>query len=151
MSLNATTPLQLCTFRLGELYLGIDVLDVQEVLQGPNITIVPQADPSANGLINLRGQIATVVDLRHRLGIEERSADISPIHVVVRSHGEAFSLLVDRIGDVASVDVESYEPPPQTLVGLPRDLILGAYKLETELLLMLAIDKTVDFSTARSG
>lgn len=135
---------QLCTFRLGPLYLGIDVLDVREVLHHAEVTSVPHADEAVEGLINLRGQIATTVDLRRRLELEERDPDSKPIHVVILSDGEPVTLLVDAIGDVIDVDPKTYEEPPSTMTGVARELILGAYKLDEELLLVLDVQKVVD-------
>lgn len=137
------TTLQLCTFRLGSLYLGVNVLDVQEVLYRAEVCRVPHAEPAICGLINLRGQIATTIDMRTRLGIEPRDPDAQPIHVVVRSAGESVNLLVDKIGDVLAVDPDLYEPPPETMSGIAKELILGAYKLTDELLLILDVDKAV--------
>lgn len=136
--------LQLCTFRLGDLFLGVDVLDVQEVLYHADVTAVPQAPEAVCGLINLRGQIATTVDLRARLGVDERTDPHRPTHVVVRSAGESVSLLVDVIGDVLHVDPDLYEPPPETMDEATADLILGAYKLEDELLLILDVARVVN-------
>lgn len=138
-----TSNLQLCTFRLGPLYLGVNVLDVQEVLYQAEVCRVPHAEPGISGLINLRGQIATTIDLRARLEIEPRDPESRPIHVVVRSGGESVNMLVDKIGDVLAVDPDLYEPPPETMSGIARELILGAYKLEDELLLILDVDRTV--------
>lgn len=142
MTTNVAT-LQLCTFRLGSLYLGVNVLDVQEVLYRAEVCKVPHAEPAICGLINLRGQIATTIDMRTRLGIEPRDPEAQPIHVVVRSAGESVNLLVDKIGDVLAVDPELYEPPPETMSGIAKELILGAYKLTDELLLILDVDKAV--------
>lgn len=135
---------QLCTFHLGPLYLGIDVLDVREVLHQADVTTVPHADPAVEGLINLRGQIATTIDLRRRLELEELDPDTKPIHVVILSDGEPVTLLVDAIGDVVDVDPQTYEEPPSTMTGIARDLILGAYKLEDKLLLILDVKQVVD-------
>ncbi|MCP5026089.1 MAG: chemotaxis protein CheW [Actinomycetia bacterium] len=142
---TTATGLQLCTFRLGELYLGIDVLDVQEVLYHADVTAVPHAESAIRGLINLRGQIATTVDLRSRLDLPvNNDPDARPIHVVVRTGGESVSLVVDFIGDVLEIDPDLYEPPPETMAGVARNLILGAYKLDGELLLVLDVAKAVD-------
>lgn len=141
---TATTLDQLCTFRLGPLYLGIDVLDVREVLHHADVTAVPYADEAVEGLINLRGQIATTVDLRRRLEIEARKPDEKPIHVVILSDGEPVTLLVDAIGDVIDVDPQTYEEPPATMTGVAQELILGAYKLDNELLLVLDVQQVVN-------
>ena len=89
---------QLCTFRLGPLYLGINVTEVREVLLQADVTSVPHADDVVEGLINLRGQIATCIDLRRRLGLEPRDADMIPIHVVTMTDGEPVTLLVESAG-----------------------------------------------------
>lgn len=141
---NLSPGLQLCTFRLGSLFLGVDVLDVQEVLYHADVTGVPHAAEAVSGLINLRGQIATTIDLRTRLGVEPADESRRPTHVVVRSSGESVSLLVDAIGDVLEVDPDLYEAPPETMDDATRDLILGAYKLEDELLLILDVARVVN-------
>lgn len=137
----STTLNQLCTFRLGPLYLGINVTEVREVLLQADVTAVPHADDVIEGLINLRGQIATCIDLRRRLGLEPRDEDMVPIHVVTMNDGEPVTLLVDAVGDVVDVDPETYEIPPTTMDPETRELILGAYKLESELLLVLDLTK----------
>lgn len=135
---------QFCTFRVGSLYLGIDVMDVQEVLYEAAVTRVPLAEPQVAGLINLRGQIATSIDLRTRLGLEPRAETDSYIHVVVSERGEPSSLEVDSISDVISVDPDLFEQVPETMDENARELIIGAFKLEGELLLILDIRRTVD-------
>lgn len=147
--LDVTTALnQLCTFRLGPLYLGINVTEVREVLLQAEVTSVPHADDVVEGLINLRGQIATCIDLRRRLGIEPREPDMVPIHVVTMTDGEPVTLLVDAVGDVVDVDPETYEIPPTTMDPATRELILGAYKLDTELLLVLDLDRITRVESA---
>lgn len=128
---------QLCTFYLdGHLY-GVDAQTVQEVIRYQEMTCVPQAPPSVSGLINLRGQIVTAIDLRTRLGLNPRDDDKLPMNVVVRSDDGAVSLLVDQIGDVVEVDADNFETPPDTLQGVARTLVQGAYKLDGRLLLFL--------------
>ena len=132
---------QLATFRLdGDLY-GVEVEHVQEVLRSQGLTRVPLAPSAVAGLINLRGQVVTTLDLRRRLGLSPRSddeAEATPsTSVVVRWQNEVWSLVVDRIGDVIEVAEDLFEPPPDTLHGGVRELITGAYKLDGQLLLML--------------
>ncbi len=149
----STTLNQLCTFRLGPLYLGINVTEVREVLLQADVTSVPHADDVIEGLINLRGQIATCIDLRRRLGLEARDPDMVPIHVVTMNDGEPVTLLVDAVGDVVDVDPDTYEIPPTTMDPETRELILGAYKLESELLLVLDLTKVtyVEATAANKG
>ncbi len=137
-----TAERQLCTFYLGEQCLGVDVLKVQEVMRSQPLTRVPLAPPAVRGLINLRGQIVTAIDLRRRLGVPELPADAEPVNVVVETGDGAISLLVDEIGDVVEVPDAAFEQLPDTIVGAWRELILGAYKLSDRLLLLLDVDKT---------
>lgn len=142
---------QFCTFRLGNLLFGVEVLCVQEVLLKQQMTRLPLVTSVVSGLINLRGQIVTAIDLRQRLGMEPRNPEQEPMNVVVRTNDTAFSLVVDEIGDVLDVDPELFESPPETLTGVARELILGAYKLDNQLLLVLDIEKaiTIENATAR--
>lgn len=128
---------QFCTFYVENLFLGIDVQQIQEVIRYQGMTRVPLAAASVSGLINLRGQIVTAIDLRCRLGLSPRSLGQSPMNVVVRDGENAVSLLVDRIGDVLEVEDDLFELPPSTLQANVRGLITGAYKLPDRLLLVL--------------
>jgi purine-binding chemotaxis protein CheW len=140
------TGTQLVTFRLdGDLY-GVEVRHVQEVLRSHRLTPVPLAPPAVAGLINLRGQVVTAIDLRERLGRPPRPEDSEAAAVVILVGGEVMSLLVDSIADVLPVDPLDFEPPPDTLERRSRGLILGAYKLEGRLLLALDVHKAVDIS-----
>ena len=134
---------QFCTFYLDGLFFGVEVQKVQEVIRYQEMTRVPLASRVISGLINLRGQIVTAIDLRRRLGLAERPADKLPMNVVVRSDEGAVSLLVDEIGDVQEVQEELFERPPETLQGEARNLIRGTYKLENRLLLVLDTELAV--------
>ncbi|HMV38384.1 chemotaxis protein CheW [Plasticicumulans sp.] len=134
---------QYCTFRLGSLFFGVEVTKVQEVIRYQEMTPIPLAQRTVSGLINLRGQIVTAIDLRRVLEFEDRPADERPMNVVIRTDEGAVSLLVDRIGDVMHVDSDSFERVPDTVTGVARDLILGAYKLPDTLLLVLDTDRIV--------
>jgi purine-binding chemotaxis protein CheW len=134
---------QLATFWLdGDLF-GVEVEHVQEVLRSQSITRVPLAPPAVAGLINLRGQVVTAIELRERLGRPARPAGEEPVVIVVRLHGEAVSLLVDSIADVVDVDLRDFEAPPDTMDGTARELIRGAYKLSGQLLLALDVNRAV--------
>lgn len=137
---------QFCTFYLGERFFGVDVERVQEVFRYQEMTQVPLAPSVVRGLINLRGQIITAIDLRRRLGMEEISDDQKPMNIVVRTGDDVVSLLVDRIGDVLEVGDEVLEPPPETLDEVARKLIPGVYKLNGSLLLTIDTEKTLAFA-----
>lgn len=134
---------QFCTFFIDGLFFGIEVLKVQEVIRYQEMTKVPLASKTIQGLINLRGQIVTAVDLRRRLEMAARTGDELPMNVVVRSEDGAVSLLVDEIGDVVEINDEARENPPETLRGVARELVSGVYKLQERLLLILDTEKTV--------
>lgn len=129
---------QLCTFHVDDLYLGVDVMEVQEVIRYQEMTVVPLAPDVVRGLINLRGQIVTALDLRRMLGLQPLADGELPANVVIRDAAdEAVSLLVDQIGDVVDIDQDDFEPVPLTLSGPARGLVLGAFKLPDRLLLEL--------------
>ena len=141
---------QFCTFYLDRQYFGIDVLKVQEIIRYQEMTRVPLAPAVVRGLINLRGQIVTAIDLRRRLEFPERASGETPVNVVVQTDDGAVSLLVDEIGDVLQVSESSFERPPETLQGAARDLIRGAYKLDGRLLMILDTERTVNISSGRN-
>lgn len=136
---------QICTFYLDGQIFGIEVRSVQEVIRYQDMTEVPLADESVCGLINLRGQIVTAIDLRSRLGLPERDADQLPMNIIVRGpSGSATSFLVDRIGEVKKIDPQHMERPPGTLQGVASDLVQGAYKTDAELILILDRERAMN-------
>ena len=134
---------RLVTFSLEGRWYGVDVTAVQEVLRGLPRTRIPLAPSALSGLINLRGQVLTALDLREQLGLGPRPADREPMLVVIRVSGEPVALLVDSIGAVVDVEGDQFEPPPDTLAGPTRDLIQGAYKLSDHLLLSLDVTRAI--------
>lgn len=143
-----TNSTQYCTFFLDGRYFGVEVQQVQEVIRYQEMTRVPLASSVVSGLINLRGQIVTAIDLRRRLGLPDRPTGQLPMNVVVRTGDGAVSLLVDEIGDVIEVPTDQFESPPETLGGSARTLVEGAYKLEGRLLLVLNTYASVEAPTA---
>lgn len=135
-----STERQFCTFKLGDLFLGIEVLQVQEVIRPQAVTRVPLGPKAVRGLINLRGQIVTAIELRECLGLPPRANADEAMNVVVRTDEGAVSLLVDEIGDVIEVEDEQHEMLPETLPLAARGLIRGIYKLPGQLMLVLDLD-----------
>jgi purine-binding chemotaxis protein CheW len=134
---------RLVTFTLDDRSYGIDVASVQEVLRGLPRTRIPLAPSALAGLINLRGQVLTAIDLRAQLALPARRGEREPMLIVIRVDGEPVALLVDTIGSVVDVEDDQFEPPPDTLTGPTRRLIRGAYKLEDRLLLSLDVDRAI--------
>ncbi len=141
---------QYCTFYLGEHFFGVEVEKVQEILRYQEVTNLPLAPRTIEGLINLRGQIVTAIDLRRVLELPDRDQGHLPINVIVRTEGGETSLLVDEIGDVQESGDESFEEIPETLQGVARELVRGVHKLKDQLLLILDTEKTVNVSAGKS-
>ena len=135
---------QYCTFYLENLCFGVDVLKIQEVFRHKDETKVPLASQVVEGLINLRGQILTAIDLRSLLSMEERPDDQKPVNVVVNTEGNVTtSLMVDEIGDVIELSEDESEAPPDTLGIELQGLIQEVYKREKSLVLILDVDQVV--------
>jgi purine-binding chemotaxis protein CheW len=143
----ATTS-QFCTFYLDNLLFGVELQRVQEVIRSLEMTKVPLAPAVVSGLINLRGQIVTAVDLRRRLELEPRPAGLLAMNVVVRTEDGAVSLLVDEIGDVVEVGETTFEPPPATLRLSVQTMIMGVHKLNHRLMHVLDTEKACQMTDA---
>jgi purine-binding chemotaxis protein CheW len=135
---------QFATFEVDGQLFGVEVDTVQEVLSYDEYTPVPLAPPAVGGLFNLRGQVIAAVDLRVQLGSARQALRGPVMNVVLRGDGEPVSLLVDRIGEVIDLDEWAFEPPPDTLGGPIRELVVGTYKLDDRLMLALDVDQAVD-------
>lgn len=141
---------QFCTFLLDGALYGVDVQEVQEVIRYQEMTRVPRAPEVVSGLINLRGQIVTAIDLRRRLGLAPRAEGEDPMNVVLRTEDGAVSLLVDRIGDVLTLSDEAFEQAPHMLSKAQRELLRGVYKLDKQLLLVLETHGLLEFAQSAS-
>ena len=134
--------MQFCTFFLNEIYFGIDVMQVQEVIRYQETTPVPLCANYIRGLINLRGQIITVIELKRRLEMnQEITTEEASFNIILENHTQPVSLLVDKMGDVVEVDDKDFEPTPATLKGKISQMLYGAYKFENEFLLILDVEK----------
>ena len=143
---------QYCTFYVNKLYFGVDVKRVQEVIRYQQMTRVPLAPNAIEGLINLRGQIVTAIDLRCHFGMPARADEYLPMNVVVRDGENAVSFLVDKIGDVVEVENSLFEPPPNTVHPSVRNLIHGTYKLPDRLLLAMDTERVLhEFDSRVNG
>jgi len=134
---------QYATFCVNGMFFGVEVIKVQEVLRYQEVTRVPLAPEVIQGLINLRGQIVTAIDMRRRLKLAAPAATARPMNMVIRCAEGAVSLLVDEIGEVIEVNASAFEPPPVNLPAAQRALIDGVYKLQDRLLLVLNTERTM--------
>ena len=131
------------SFFVDNVLFGIAVEKVQEVASSVEMTPVPLAPPKVRGLINLRGQIVTAIDVRSCLELSERPIVQTPINVILLTADGYASLLVDRIGEIVEVDEKDFELPPETLRGPVRELIQGAYKLDNQLMHILDLERAL--------
>ena len=131
---------QFCTFTLDHFLFGVEISEVQEVLRHQAMTRIPLAAPEIGGLINLRGQLITAIDLRLLFDLPPREDGRPSMNVVLHTDDGSVSLLVDEINDVIEVDERFFEDTPATVHGLDRELIRGIYKLKDRLLLILRTD-----------
>ena len=142
---------QLSTFHVGKYLFGVDVSLVQEIVRLQTITPVPLSGKDIAGLINLRGEVLTAVDLRSRLGLPAAQNGRDPINVVIRVDEEPVSLLVDEIGGVQEVSSVPFEATPATVDAHVRHLLLGAYTLPDRLLLSLDARRVLAMAENRSA
>lgn len=126
--------------------LGVPVNAVQEVLNPQVIAPTPKARPEIAGLLNLRGQIVTALDLRKRLGLPAAAGGSKSMNVVVRRSDESFSLLVDEVGDVINVSGETLEAVPHTLDAHWKSVTRGVFRLEDRLFIILNTEAVLRFS-----
>lgn len=135
---------QLSTFWIGGYLFGVNVSLVQEIVRLQAMTPVPLSGQEIAGLINLRGEVLTAIDVRSRLGLPPAPDDRDPINVVIRVNEEPVSLLVDEIGGVVEVSQVTFEATPTTVDPTVRRLIMGAYTLPDQLLLALDARKVLE-------
>lgn len=138
-----STITEFVTFRLADQWLGIPVMAVQEVLMPHRITHVPLAQGSVPGLLNLRGQIVTALDLRAVLQLPARDAHAEYMNVVVRHEGELFAFMVDDVGDVVPVEPGAIEPAPPTLDERWRTATAGIVRRERDLLVVMSVPELI--------
>ncbi|PCI49997.1 MAG: chemotaxis protein CheW [Alphaproteobacteria bacterium] len=139
------------TIRLANQLCGIPILDVHDVLSEQSITAVPLAPPAVSGVLNLRGRIVTAINLRKRLGLPEQEAGGENMSIVVEYQGEPYSLLIDSVGDVLSFPEDSFENNPVTLDSCWQEVSNGIFRLKGELLVILDVEKLLNFETGQSA
>lgn len=133
---------------IAEQRFGIPVLQVEDVLRQQAITKIPLAAPEIAGSLNLRGRIVTAIDVRKRLGIETNKSAKPPMSVVVEHDHELYSLIIDDVGDVITLDNDGIEKNPGTLDPIWRDISVGIYQMKDELLVIMDVSKLLDAMNA---
>lgn len=140
---NTTDVQQFATFYVGDLLLGVDIRLVQEINRQLDITPVPSAPKHVRGVINLRGEVATVIDLRTVLGLPEAEVQRDTRNLIVHSQGEAIGLWVDRISDILSVRPEDISEPPSNVDGVDGKFFLGVHTLESDICVLLNVEQVL--------
>ncbi len=136
--------LQLVTFKLDVEEFGIDILRVQEIIRIMSITKVPNSPEFIEGVINLRGRVIPVINLRKRLLLPTIEKDNKTRVIVVELSGKTVGFIVDEVNEVLRIPKSITEPPPEMTAGIDSDYITSVGKLEDKLLILLDIEKLVD-------
>ncbi len=128
----------------GQLF-GIPVLKVQDVLASYKISRIPLAPPEIMGQLNLRGRVVTAIDIRRRIGLPPRDGNDKSMSIVVDNDNELYSLIVDSVGEVLSLDSTAFEASPPTLDPSFRTYAVGVYRLDQGLLVLLDVACLLSF------
>jgi len=139
--------IELSTFLVGDALCGMDILKIQEINKLIDMTSVPQAPSYVLGILNLRGQIITSIDLSKKLGLGETNLSHDPRNIIVNSRGEHIGLLVKKISDVVQADTTKFEPPPSNMGGIQGEFFTGVYKTTDKLIGILDVDKVLHLET----
>ena len=129
----------------GQLF-GLPILRVQDVFAPERLTAVPLAPPEVAGVLNLRGRIVTLIDMRCRLGLGSREDDRQAMAIGVESRGESYGLLIDTVGEVLKLNNQSWEPNPGNLDARLASVSTGIYRLDSQLLMILDVDRVLDIA-----
>ncbi len=137
------TQQQFVTMQLGDQWFGISVMNVQDVLRSLHVSPVPLAPRAVAGALNIRGRVVTAIDMRARLNIVGEAPKNS-MYVVVEYQQELFALIVDAVGDVLTLSMRDFEPPPANLSGNWRGVAAGVFKLKKGLMVIIDVIHVID-------
>ena len=133
--------LQLVTFSIGDEEFGVNILKVQEIIRTMEITKVPRAPEFVEGVINLRGKVIPIIDLRRRFGLAPKAHDKNTRIIVIEINNIIVGFVVDAVSEVLRIPASTVEPPPPVVAGVESDYISGVGQLQDRLLIMLDLDK----------
>ena len=143
--------LQYVTFRIGSEDFGVDILMVQEIIRMPKITPIPNAPPFILGVINLRGKIIPVVDLRIRVALPQTEASDARRIVVVELKEKRIGMLVDSVSQVIRIPAGVVEEMPEEAVNVTENFIKGVGKLDNRLIIILDLNKALLITTGSAN
>jgi purine-binding chemotaxis protein CheW len=138
-----TKELQLVVFQLANETYGVDIAQVSEIRELQKITRVPRCPEFIEGIINLRGRIIPVVDLRTRFGLPAEEWTANTRIVVVEIGGNTIGVIVDAVLEVLNIHSEAIEPPPPVIANLDSDFLFGVAKLDQRLIILLDLDRVL--------
>lgn len=139
--LSTSQELQAVVFLLNNSYYGVPILQVQEIVKMTDITKLPDTPDFVEGIVNLRGQIVPILDLRKRFSLPKVTIDENWKILILKSDGIHFGVMVDQISQVEKVPASLIEIPPKVVSGVKGDFISGIAKTEERLLILLDIAK----------
>lgn len=139
--LDTKEVLQLVTFRLGKEEFSMDILKVQEIIRHMDLTRVPRTPEFVDGVINLRGRVIPVLDLRKRFGLPADEKTNETRIIVVDVDNRTVGLKVDAVSEVLRLPADTVEPPPSLVTGIESDYIKGVGKLDGRLIILLDVAK----------
>jgi len=135
---------ELATFYVGEALCGMDILKIQEINKLIEMTRVPQAPEYVLGILNLRGEIVTIVDLGKKLSLKSTEMSDKTRNIIVSSNGEHIGLMVEKISDVVQAEWEKVEAPPANIGGVQGKYFTGVFKTEDRLIGILDVEKVLE-------
>ena len=135
--------IQLVSFKLGKEEFGVDILKVQEINRMLEITEMPNSPDFVEGIVNLRGRIIPVVDLKKRLKMPAKEHDNSTRIIVVELNGKTIGFIVDEVSEVLRIESNITEPPPEMTAGIDSDYITAVAKLDDRLLILLDLNRVL--------
>lgn len=136
--------LQLVVFRLGKEEFGVDISQVKEIIKIQEITKIPNSPPFIEGVINLRGAITPVMDLRKRLGIPAGETDENGRIIVVEMGKGTVGAIVDSVAEVLRLPGKNIDAAPGLTASIDSNYVRGVGKLEDRLLILLDLNKILD-------
>jgi purine-binding chemotaxis protein CheW len=140
---GAGPSIQCVTFYVGESLLGVPIQQIEEINRLVDLTPVPHGPACVRGVINLRGVVVTVVDLRTILGLDPLEITRDTRNVILNFNGEHVGLVVDRVADVVAVGTDEIDRPPANLSSAEGRFYCGVYKLESELMVLLDVEQAL--------
>ncbi len=133
--------IQLACFQLGDDYYAVDIMRVREIIRPQKLTALPKAPPFVEGVINLRGTVIPVMDLRQRFALPARSNRQGSKLLIVAAFRCTIGLVVDEVTEVVTVPAYDIKPPPEMMMGVGSEYLIGVCLVRDSMIMLLNIDK----------